>query len=105
MRIPVQHEVAFVELAGEALGDDCLGLTLAADLDCREFRLLYYVLASSDTLGSALQRVVRYSRITNEAIISEYKSGRETLSVSATRAWRAISIVTRLSWGLGNGLA
>ncbi|MET0531725.1 MAG: AraC family transcriptional regulator ligand-binding domain-containing protein [Microvirga sp.] len=76
-RIPVHHQVAFLELAAAALDDDCLGLTLATDLDCREFGLLYYVLASSDTLGTALQRLSRYCRITNEAIVSEYRSGRE----------------------------
>ena len=76
-RIPVHHQVAFLELAAAALDDDCLGLTLATDLDCREFGLLYYVLASSDTLGTALQRLSRYSRITNEAIVSEYRGGQE----------------------------
>ena len=37
------------------------------DFDPREIGLLYYVMASSQTLGDALKRIARYSHITNEA--------------------------------------
>jgi hypothetical protein len=43
--------------------------TLARDFDPRELGLLYYVMASSQTLGDALKRVARYSQITNEALV------------------------------------
>jgi hypothetical protein len=33
--------------------DDCIGFTLARDFDPREIGLLYYVMASSQTLGDA----------------------------------------------------
>ena len=56
-----------------ALQDDCLGFTLARDFDPREIGLLYYVMASSQTLGDALQRVARYSQITNEALVVRYR--------------------------------
>ena len=56
-----------------ALQDDCLGFTLARDFDPREIGLLYYVMASSQTLGDALKRVARYSQITNEALVVRYR--------------------------------
>ena len=40
--------------------------------------MLYYVMASCDTLGGALKRASRYSRITNEAIELQY---RETVNL------------------------
>jgi AraC-like DNA-binding protein len=76
-RIAMQSQVTFLNVAAEALDDDTLGLTLATELDCRNVGLLYYVLASSDTLGTALERASRYSRITNEALALEYRKGRE----------------------------
>ena len=42
---------------------------LARAFDPREIGLLYYVMASSQTLGDALKRVARYSQITNEALV------------------------------------
>jgi AraC-like DNA-binding protein len=61
--------------AASALKDDCLGFTLARDHDPREIGLLYYVMASSPTLGDGLKRVARYSRITNEALVVGYREG------------------------------
>src|SRR5262249_41855660 len=52
-----------------------LGFTLARDFDPRELGLLYYVMASSQTLGDALKRVARYSQITNEALVVGYREG------------------------------
>jgi AraC-like DNA-binding protein len=76
-RISVHNQIAFLEAAAQALNDDFLGLNLAKDFDCRDLGLLYYVMASSDTLGDALSRASRYSRITNEAIVLEYREARE----------------------------
>ena len=39
--------------------------------------LFYYVLASSDTLGEALQRGVRYSAIVNEGITLRLREGKD----------------------------
>jgi AraC-like DNA-binding protein len=75
--IAVQNQVAFLNLVADALGDDCLGLTLATEFDCADLGLWYYVLASSETLGMALERAARYSRIGNEALEFEYRKGRE----------------------------
>jgi len=52
-----------------------MGFTLARTFDPRELGLLYYVMASAQTLGDALKRVARYSQITNEALVVRYQEG------------------------------
>src|SRR5215831_6421948 len=64
-RLSVRSQVALLDEAAIALKDDCLGFTMAREFDPREIGLLYYVMASSQTLGDALKRVARYSQITN----------------------------------------
>jgi hypothetical protein len=76
-RIDARRQIAFLETAAKALNDVFLGLSLAEEFDCRDLGLLYYVMASSDTLGDALKRASRYSRITNEAIVLQYLKERE----------------------------
>jgi AraC-like DNA-binding protein len=73
--LSVRSQIALLDEAAIALKDDCIGFTLARDFDTREIGLLYYVMASSPTLGDALKRVARYSRITNEALVFEYREG------------------------------
>jgi AraC-like DNA-binding protein len=74
-RMSVRSQIALLDEAASALKDDCLGFTLARDHDPREIGLLYYVMASSQTLGDGLKRVARYSRITNEALVVGYREG------------------------------
>jgi hypothetical protein len=74
-RLSVRSQVALLDEAAIALNDDCLGFTLARDFEPRELGLLYYVMASSQTLGDALKRIARYSHITNEALVVEYREG------------------------------
>src|SRR5262249_46093507 len=74
-RLSVRSQVALLDEAAIALKDDSLGFTLARDFDPRELGLLYYVMASSQTLGDALKRVARYSQITNEALVVRYREG------------------------------
>ncbi|EIM29449.1 AraC family transcriptional regulator [Microvirga lotononidis] len=62
-------QLAFLNLAADALRDDLLGFHLAREFELRQVALLYYVLASSDTLGDALARSERYSVIANESIV------------------------------------
>jgi AraC-like DNA-binding protein len=82
-RLSVRSQIAFLNEAATALRDDCLGFTLARDFDLREVGLLYYVMASSDTLGDALRRLARYSRVTNEALVFGYREGnRLTVNLS-----------------------
>ena len=74
-RLSVRSQVALLDEAAIALKDDRLGFTLARDFDLREIGLLYYVMASSQSLGDALKRVARYSKITNEALVVGYQEG------------------------------
>src|SRR5262245_56667567 len=72
-RLSVRSQIAILDDAAIALNDDRLGFTLARDFDPRDIGLLYYVMASSQTLGDALKRVARYSRTTNEALVVGYR--------------------------------
>ena len=74
-RLSVRSQVTLLDEAAKALKDDWLGFTLARDFDPREIGLLYYVMSSSGTLGDALKRVARYSKITNEALVFKYQEG------------------------------
>jgi Arabinose-binding domain of AraC transcription regulator, N-term len=71
----VRSQIALLDEAAIALKDDCIGFTLARDFDLREIGLLYYVMACSQTLGDALKRIARYSKITNEALVFGYREG------------------------------
>ena len=75
VRITVQSQIKFLNLAAEALGDEFLGFRFARDLELRELGLLYYVAASSDLLGDALQRLARCSAISNEGVRLSYRDG------------------------------
>jgi AraC-like DNA-binding protein len=77
VRLTVRQQIQFVNLAAAALHDEFLGLHLAQSTDLRELGLLYYVAASSETLGEALQRVARYCSIVNEGLLLRYIGGRE----------------------------
>jgi AraC-like DNA-binding protein len=74
-RLSVWNQIALLDEAAIALKDDCIGFTLARDFDLREIGLLYYVMASSQTLGDALKRIARYSKVTNEALVFGYREG------------------------------
>jgi AraC-like DNA-binding protein len=74
-RLSVRSQITLLDEVAIALQDDCLGFTLACDFDPREIGLLYYVMASSQTLGDALKRGARYSQITNEALVVRYQEG------------------------------
>jgi AraC-like DNA-binding protein len=72
-RIPVRSQIRLVELAADAMQDEFFGFHLAYDFDLRKMGLLYYVLASSETLGDSLHRAVRYSTIANEGISLRFR--------------------------------
>lgn len=67
-RLDVQGQIRFVELVAKATGDDFLGFHLSQQFDLREIGPVYYVLASSETLGDALRHAARYSSVVNEGI-------------------------------------
>lgn len=67
-RLQVKNQVKFLDLVAAAVNDDLLGFHLSLDFDLRAAGLLYYVVASSDTLEEALRRGARCSSIVNESI-------------------------------------
>jgi AraC-like DNA-binding protein len=79
-RLSVRSQIALLDEAAIALKDDCIGFTLARDFDLREIGLLYYVMASSQTLGEALKRLARYSKVTNEALVFGYREGNRLIT-------------------------
>ncbi|MEQ1956437.1 AraC family transcriptional regulator [Mesorhizobium sp. CN2-181] len=69
-RVSVASQIDFLELASHATGDEWFGLKLAESFDLREMGMVYYVAASSPTLGDALRRVERYIRVGNESLVA-----------------------------------
>src|SRR5262249_35418720 len=68
VRLRVRDQIKFLNLVADALPDDLLGFHLAQVCELRAIGLLYYVAASSDTLGEVLKRASRYSTIVNEGV-------------------------------------
>jgi AraC-like DNA-binding protein len=81
LRIKVYEQIKFLDLAAKALNDRLLGFNIAREFDLRELGLLYYVMASSDNLGEALQRAARYSMIMNEGVKLIYQENKEVAMV------------------------
>ncbi len=79
VRLRVRDQISFLNLAASALQDDLLGFHLAQSPDLREFGLLYYAAASSETLSIALQRIARYSSIINEGAVLKYIDGKDVV--------------------------
>jgi AraC-like DNA-binding protein len=77
IRVNARSQMRLLELAADAMQDDLMGFHLARGYDLREIGLVYYVLASSEMLGDALDRVVRYSGIANEGVELKFRSTRE----------------------------
>jgi AraC-like DNA-binding protein len=75
--ITVRDQIKFLNLAAEALQDDLLGFRMAQMPDLRAIGLLYYLIASSETLLDGMQRVARYSTIVNEGIVQTCTNGTE----------------------------
>jgi AraC-like DNA-binding protein len=74
--IKVHEQIKFLNLVAAALEDDLLGFHLAQTADFRQLGLLYYVLASSETLIEALHRAARYSSIVNEGVALRCMDGK-----------------------------
>ena len=76
LRLRVSDQIKFLYLVAKALRDDLFGFHLAQSPDLREFDFLYYVAASSETLGQALQKLARYTTIANEGVSLTYLDGK-----------------------------
>jgi AraC-like DNA-binding protein len=76
-RIGVRNQIRFLDLIAHRLSDEFLGFRLAQEFELRKLGLLYYVQASSETLGDALHRVARYGTIHNEGVTLTYRQAKE----------------------------
>jgi AraC-like DNA-binding protein len=77
-RLSVPCQIRFLNLAESALQDEYLGFHLGQQLaELRKLGLLYYVAASSDTLGEALRRVARYGSMAIESVSPKYLGGKD----------------------------
>jgi len=75
VRLRVATQINCLNLLAEALGDRLLGFHVALTMDLRQTGLLYYVAASSNTLGDAMQGIARWSVMLNEGIRLETDFG------------------------------
>jgi AraC-like DNA-binding protein len=80
-RIKVRNQIDFLELVAQAVGDPFLGFHMAQSCDLRELGLLYYVGASSKTLGDAWRRGARYTSVVNEGLCLRYLEGQAVTMV------------------------
>jgi AraC-like DNA-binding protein len=77
LRLSVCDQISFLNHVADALQDDLLGFHLAQSPDLRQLGFLYYVSASSDLLGDALQQLARYASIANEGVSPRYFGGKD----------------------------
>jgi len=77
LRLAARDQIQLLNLIADAMGDDLLGAHLAAQCDLREMGLIYYVLASSETVLDALRRAVRYAVLANEGALHHCAVGRQ----------------------------
>ena len=80
-RIPYQKHAAFLSLAEEAAGDDCLCLRLTAGITPQQAGLLGYVFLNSATLGDALANLVRYFRVLSDAMEFDLEIGKKEAAI------------------------
>jgi len=76
VRLAARDQIRLLNLVADALRDDLLGVHLAQHFDLREMGLLYYVIASSETVIEALRRAVRYGVLVNEGVLQQCIVGR-----------------------------
>jgi AraC-like DNA-binding protein len=76
-RIKVRNQIDFLSLVAQTVEDPFLGFHLAQTCELRELGLLYYVAASSRTLGDVWRRGARYTSVVNEGLSLRYAEGHE----------------------------
>lgn len=65
-RIPLLSLYDVIEAATAATGDECLGLHLATELDLDDLDALGFLMITSSTFGTSLERMLRYQRLWND---------------------------------------
>jgi AraC-like DNA-binding protein len=81
VRVKVRHQIDFLDLVAKAVKDPFLGFHLAQTADLRQLGLLYYVVASSETLGDAWEHGARYASAMNQGLSLTYLQSRKITMV------------------------
>ncbi|WP_262300264.1 AraC family transcriptional regulator [Microvirga sesbaniae] len=68
VRVSARSQIIFLNLVAESLQDSLLGFHIARDFDLRELGTFYYLLASTDAVGTAIDAAARYDFVMNEGI-------------------------------------
>jgi hypothetical protein len=69
--ISAASQYRLLELAASETNEPLLGLRVAAEMDMRDVGLLFYLAASSATVATALEHLVRYAATTSEEVRPE----------------------------------
>jgi AraC-like DNA-binding protein len=85
IRLGVATQIQSLNLLADALDDRLLGFHLGEQIDPRQTGFLYYVAASSDNLGHAMQGLARCTTTLNEGVRLEVDWG-ETLRIGFSYA-------------------
>lgn len=84
-RIPLAAVARLWRSLTKHVPDPAIGLRLGADARVREFGLVGYTMAFSNTVGSALRRLGHYSRIVSDALVV-------TLETEGEATWLRIDV-------------
>jgi hypothetical protein len=75
--LSVTTQISCLNLIAAAVDDKLLGFHIARTIEPGTVGLLHYIVASADTLGDALLKLSRYSKITNEGIALKAEVGKK----------------------------
>ena len=92
-RIPLEAIARIWRVAGAHARDPAFGLRLGAETSIRDWGLVGYAVAFSNTLGSGLNRLAHYSRVISDALVVRIDTERDATWVRldvqpALRAFR-----------------
>lgn len=76
-RIPEPNILKLYDLLANQVPDPDLGLELGTRIDIRQAGVLGYAIMNSPTLGSAMRRLARFSRLLSTRFDTELEEGRE----------------------------
>jgi AraC-like DNA-binding protein len=75
--LSVATQISCLNLIAAAVDDKLLGFHIARTIEPGKVGLLHYIVASADTLGDALLKLSRYSKIANEGITLKAEVGKK----------------------------
>ena len=81
-RVPITTQIALWQLIAKRRPNSNFGLRAGASFKVREAGLLGYVVAHSPTLEAALERLVRYSWVLNDAVKCDLVKNQQSLAIT-----------------------